>query len=257
MVRVHHLGTGSADPHPERGPTATWVEDGSASLLIDCGSGTLQRFLRSGGSLRSLDALLLTHEHLDHIADVAPLVFSFKLPWNRRERPLRIVASAATLALIERWQQAMAPQLSPDEGQVALVPLAPEQKLALTDAWGVQAHPVDHAPGSIGFLLEGPRRVRIAIPGDTGPCPSLQTLLDGCDLAILECGVPDHREVPGHLRPKDWEALLPLLRCGAIALVHRYAETLADPHLVERLDQALGAEVYAPSDGAIRYLHGR
>ena len=49
------LGTGTTVPDVERGPTGFLLQAGGAALLIDGGSGTLQRLKKAGVDARDLD----------------------------------------------------------------------------------------------------------------------------------------------------------------------------------------------------------
>ncbi len=46
-----------------------WV-DGKARLLIDAGSGSMLGFEKSGAKIEDLEAILLTHLHIDHVVDL-------------------------------------------------------------------------------------------------------------------------------------------------------------------------------------------
>ena len=76
MIRVASLGSGS------RG-NATIVQCGSTRLLVDCGFNlkTIEsRAQAAAFDLSSLDAILVTHEHADHIGGVAKLARRYQLP---------------------------------------------------------------------------------------------------------------------------------------------------------------------------------
>lgn len=65
-LRVVFLGSGS-------GGNATAVTDGTSTLLIDCGFSareTARRMVAAGLSPDSVEAILLTHEHGDHLRGV-------------------------------------------------------------------------------------------------------------------------------------------------------------------------------------------
>jgi phosphoribosyl 1,2-cyclic phosphodiesterase len=71
---------------------ATLVEIGSTRILIDCGLGprTLARRLAEAGvAPSSIDAVVVTHEHIDHVRGLAQAVAKWKWP---------VVATAGTLA---------------------------------------------------------------------------------------------------------------------------------------------------------------
>ena len=68
-VVVAPLGSGS------RG-NATYIGDGKTGVLVDCGLSTrqiVQRMARIGLSDEPIDAVLVTHEHSDHVASAAIL----------------------------------------------------------------------------------------------------------------------------------------------------------------------------------------
>lgn len=66
----------SADPRDQRLRTAALLRIGATNIGIDCGPDFRQQMLRAGAS--HLEAILLTHQHNDHIAgldDVRPFNF--------------------------------------------------------------------------------------------------------------------------------------------------------------------------------------
>ena len=61
----------SSDPHDKRLRTSAWIETDSASVVIDCGPDFRQQTLRAG--VERIDAVLLTHEHYDHVGGLDDL----------------------------------------------------------------------------------------------------------------------------------------------------------------------------------------
>jgi len=75
-VRFSSLGSGS------RG-NATLVQHGGTSVLVDCGFAlreTEKRLARLGVDAATLSALLVTHEHGDHVRGVGPLARKYNIP---------------------------------------------------------------------------------------------------------------------------------------------------------------------------------
>lgn len=80
----------SNDPRDKRLRTSAFIRAGRAELLIDAGPDMRQQMLRAG--INNIDAVLLTHEHMDHVAGIDELrSFNFLL-----KRPMDIHANAAT-----------------------------------------------------------------------------------------------------------------------------------------------------------------
>lgn len=67
----------STDPRDRRMRSSVLIETVGASILIDCGPDFYQQMLRSG--TQSIDAVLLTHSHYDHVGgidDLRPFCYS-------------------------------------------------------------------------------------------------------------------------------------------------------------------------------------
>lgn len=113
-MRLTFLGTGTSqgipviacdcrvchsdDPRDVRTRSSVLVEVDDHHLLIDSGPDLRQQLLRE--DVRDLSAVLLTHEHMDHIAGMDDLrAFSFL---HQPPRSIPIYANAATLAAVKR-----------------------------------------------------------------------------------------------------------------------------------------------------------
>ena len=95
-LKIDFLGTGTSQGVPvigcgcevcqstmvknKRLRSSVLIKSGNSSVVIDCGPDFRQQMLRS--KCQQLDAVVLTHEHMDHIAgldDVRPFNFKTKL----------------------------------------------------------------------------------------------------------------------------------------------------------------------------------
>ena len=84
-LRIASIGSGS-------GGNGTLVAGGDAIVLIDCGFGLKDawaRLLRRGVSPEHLTAILVTHEHTDHISGVTALAHRFRKPVHLSHGTLR------------------------------------------------------------------------------------------------------------------------------------------------------------------------
>ncbi|MBI5612014.1 MAG: MBL fold metallo-hydrolase [Gammaproteobacteria bacterium] len=88
-VQLQVLGSGGPELIDRRASSSylIWL-NGKARVLIDLGGGAALRFNEAGARAEDLDAILLTHLHVDHSADLPALV---KASWfGRRIEPLEI-----------------------------------------------------------------------------------------------------------------------------------------------------------------------
>ena len=77
-MKICVLGSGSAG-------NCTYIATPKARILVDLGFGrrSLRRRMREAGlSLDRLDALLLTHEHTDHVSGVPALARERDAPYS-------------------------------------------------------------------------------------------------------------------------------------------------------------------------------
>jgi ribonuclease BN (tRNA processing enzyme) len=88
-VWLQVLGSGGPELGDGRASSGYLLwNDGKARVLIDVGSGSLFRFEQSGASLNDLDAILLSHFHVDHSADLPSLIKASYFSGRDRDLPL-------------------------------------------------------------------------------------------------------------------------------------------------------------------------
>ena len=79
----------SKDPRDNRLRMSVYIEDDETSILVDCGPDFRQQALRA--HIKQIDAVLLTHEHYDHVGgmdDLRPFCSYKELPVYAFERVL-------------------------------------------------------------------------------------------------------------------------------------------------------------------------
>src|SRR5512146_1243990 len=70
------------------------VQEGSTSLLLDCGNGVFGK-LRAQLDYLSVDAVVLSHLHADHFLDLVP--FSYALTYAPRQQPVPVAGWPGTV----------------------------------------------------------------------------------------------------------------------------------------------------------------
>src|SRR5438445_10703578 len=83
-VKLTIVGCSPAWPNPG-GAQSGYLVEGKGRLLLDCGPGVLAR-LRAREPWPLVDAVVLTHFHLDHWGDIVPWVFGAAFGAGRNGR---------------------------------------------------------------------------------------------------------------------------------------------------------------------------
>lgn len=88
-VSVQVLGSGGPEIDDGRASSAylVWYKD-NASVLVDAGSGSSVQFGAAGASFETLDAILLSHLHTDHSADLPSFVKGSYFGSRTRDLPI-------------------------------------------------------------------------------------------------------------------------------------------------------------------------
>ncbi|MCB0863199.1 MAG: MBL fold metallo-hydrolase [Solirubrobacterales bacterium] len=190
------------------------VTEGDTTLLLDCGNGVFGK-LRQYIDYVDVDAIVISHHHVDHIIDLIP--YGFALKFAPRQQPVPV----------DRWPGTD----SPARPQLFVPPGAIEFFNRVSDAWGTgnlfddafettEYDPEDKleiGPFSIGFTevphyittyamdLTGPTGSRITYGADCCPNPALVELAQGTDLLIAESTLPRPERIGmrGHLTPSE------------------------------------------------------
>jgi ribonuclease BN (tRNA processing enzyme) len=217
------LGSGTAVPVVGRFPAGVLVRGGGETVLVDAGPGVLRRLAETGLDLGDVTAVLLTHFHTDHCADVAALLFALRNPRYRGRGPLRIRAAAGLRAWLDHLVAAW-PWLRPrgdydlevEEIQPGPLPLGGLE---------VTAIPIRHTAQSLGYRIAaaggGPT---IALSGDADVCPELDELARGADLFVCDSAFPDAHRTEGHLTPGLAGVHAARARAKVLCLTHFYPE---------------------------------
>ena len=226
-------------PTGERYQTGVVVtdEERDRHLLVDCGSGVLHRLQQSGIGYEEIASVLLTHHHLDHVADLLPLL---KARWLAGEEHLEIVGPTGTKSLV-------------DDLLDVFDYLKERMDLRVRE---VGAHEFEVA----GFEIEG-YETRHSLPclayrfgdqftfsGDSEAFEGLANFADGCDVLAHDCSFPDDVDVDNHPTPTQLGAALAGSEAdiGTVFLTHLY------PHTEGRHEEMLKS-IEAEYDGDVRF----
>ena len=188
MIEVTLLGTGSPIPDAHRAGPSTLLRAGGQTFLVDCGRGVQQRMTAVGTGANRLTALLLTHLHSDHIADLGDVIITrWVSTFAPEPAPLPIIGPPGTAEVVDATLKAfgfdIGYRIAHHADLTSPPPVAVRECTDGTvwDSGGVQIRvaPTDHRPvaPTIGFRIER-GGASVVLAGDTVPCESLDRLAD-------------------------------------------------------------------------------
>ena len=220
-MRVTLLGTGSALPSPTRLQTGALVHHADSSLLVDCGSGITHRLAQSNIDYRTVDTVLLTHTHLDHVADLPTFA---KARFLDGHDTFTIVGPPGT--------QDVCDALFAVDDLAGRLSLSVRELTAGTDPFTIddleiERAPTDHSKPGYAYRFNE----QLTIAGDTAPTEPVCSLADGSDLLVHECAYPDGTDSLGHSTPTALGELLEDIDIDRILLTHLFPQT--EPHADE------------------------
>ncbi len=248
--RIIFLGTGGARVLVSKQLLASgglWIEQAGACISLDPGPGALVQAARRKLDPTKLDAILLSHRHLDHSADVNTLI------------------EAMTTGGFNRRGLVLAPRDAYEDDPVILRYLRDYVHETLVIEEGVEYRvgdvtiraPVRHDhPGEVyGFVFESPG-CRWSYIADTRYFPELAQHYRA-DLVVMNTVRLEESEIY-HLSVPDATRLIDAIRPRTAILTH-FGMTLwrAKPwEVAKKLSDETGVEVLAARDGMECQLPG-
>jgi ribonuclease Z len=194
MIEVTLLGTGSPIPDANRAGPSTLVRAGGQTFLVDCGRGVQQRLTAAGAGASGLTALLLTHLHSDHIADLGDVIITrWVTTFTPDPPPFLIIGPPGTAEVVDATLKAFGFDIGYRIAHHADLTSPPPLEVreytegVVWDRDGVQIRvaPTDHRPvaPTIGFRVEH-NDASVVLAGDTVPCESLDELAKGAGALV-------------------------------------------------------------------------
>jgi ribonuclease Z len=213
---VHVLGSGAAFSDGSRTTTMLALEGPSGIVVVDCGGDVVQRLLAQGLDPLAVTALIVTHEHADHVGGL-PLMLE-RLWIAGRRAPLPVIGIASAIAQAQRVHDAFDTSDWPDYPGLAprVVPHVAGAVVLQNADWRITASPGSHSVPVIGLRCESTAGSVVVYSCDTTYDPTIVALARDADLLLHEAA----GEGPIHASPLQAARVADEAGVGRLVLVH-------------------------------------
>jgi ribonuclease BN (tRNA processing enzyme) len=244
-VKLTVVGCSPAWPNPGISHSGYIVEgDDDGRLLLDCGPGVLADLRTMDGGWPKVDAIVVTHWHLDHWGDLVPWVWGRMFGLGRESDTPELWVPPGGIAQLQQFGTFFGTETM-FEGVFTLAEYA--ERTPFRTAAGLEVTPIKvphYLIDTYALRVTNGQRT-LAYSGDCAPSGQLAETAQDADLFLCEATLIDSEadSLPrGHLSIA--EALEAFERSGAkrLLLTHRPDELPVDEGL-EKAEPGLMVEI--------------
>ncbi|MFB6109514.1 MAG: MBL fold metallo-hydrolase [Halodesulfurarchaeum sp.] len=238
-MELSFLGTGAALPPADRVQSGALLAAGDRRLLVDAGSGVLHRLSNTDTGVAGVDTVLLTHLHLDHVADLLPL---FKARWLADEDALTVVGPPGTETLVEELFEAF--EYLQDRMPVAVREIG--EGPSTVAGFDLTAMETRHSVDGLAYRFAD----ELTITGDTREFQALVDFAAVGSVLVHDCSFPDATDAETHTTPSKLARVLDGAALERVYLTHLYPQTEGHHDaMVEAIRSRFDGEVTIARDG--------
>jgi ribonuclease BN (tRNA processing enzyme) len=245
------LGSGTAIPHAQRSSSGFWLETSGGSILLDCSASAVHRMAQENLDWANLDAVWISHFHLDHCGGVAPFLFGTKYApqTQNRKKPLRIFGAKGLKNLIDSFDKTNDYDLLKQPFPVEIIEVEPLEKFEILPQIKAVALDTPHTLESLAIHIRDVDDKTFVYTSDTGFDKSLGSFAGSVDLLVMECSFFKTKPVETHLELIEAMHLARYAKPKRMILTHLYPEWDAIDFRIEVAKFSPFCEVIEARDG--------
>ena len=225
-MKLTILGSGTSVPHPERASPAHWLETPNGTILLDISADAPHRMAQEGLDWTNLDAIWISHFHLDHMGGLAPFLFGVK--WapqtQSRTKPLRIFGGEGLRDIIETVSDSSNYGLLEQPFPVEIVEVAANANFEIVPGITATTFKTPHTKESLALGLKDDESKLFVYTSDTGFSEDLGPFAKHAALLLMECSFRKNKPVQKHLELTDAMRLAHECAPEKLVLTHLYPE---------------------------------
>lgn len=220
------LGSGSSVPHPKRSSSGYWLETENGSVLLDCSASAIHRMAQENLDWANLDAIWISHFHLDHVGGLAPFLFALKYApqTQKRTKPFKIFGAKGLRELLEDFNEARDYKLFKQPFPIEIIEIETLEKFEVLPELEAVAVKTPHTDESHAICLRDKDDKTLVYTADTGMTMTLGSVAKNVDLFICECSFVKNKPVESHIELAEAMHLARFAKPKKMLLTHFYPE---------------------------------
>jgi ribonuclease BN (tRNA processing enzyme) len=220
------LGSGTSVPHPRRASAAFWLQTDTGSLLLDVSADAAHRMAEEGLDWAQLDAIWVSHFHLDHMGGLAPFLFGLK--WapqtQSRRKPLMVFGPEGLKRILEAIDHSNNYGFLNQPFPLELFEVKPDAGFVPLPGLSARTFSTPHTDESMAIRLTDEDGTSLVYTSDTGFSHGLAEFARDANLLLLECSFRANKPVEKHLELSDAMAVASAAAPDKLVLTHFYPE---------------------------------
>lgn len=220
------LGSGTSIPHPKRSSSGFWLETTMGSILLDCSASVPLRMAQEQLDWANLDAIWVSHFHLDHCAGLMPFLAGTKHveSMKTRTKPLRIFGPKGIKRLMSEFNAVNNYRLMEQPFPVEIVEIEELEKFEILPGVEAVASKTPHTGESHAIHIRDTDGKTLVYSADTGFSETIAAFANRVDLFILECTFIRDKPIQKHLELAEAIHLIRKAKPKQAMLTHFYPE---------------------------------
>jgi ribonuclease BN (tRNA processing enzyme) len=225
-MKLTVIGSGASVPNAARGSSSYWIETGCGSIMLDFSASAVHAIAKLKLDWANLDAIWLSHFHLDHIGGIAPFLFGTKhaSEIKNRTKPLRIFGPEGMKILLEKFDKANDYDFLVQPFPLEIIETKTLEPFEILPDIQAVTISTPHTDESHAIRLTDKNEKSIVFTSDTGFTKLIANFAKNADLFVCECSFFKNKPTQKHLELAEAVYLAKLAKPKKLLLTHFYPE---------------------------------